>query len=137
MCPRNDRASAYAEMALLRGDPSDGLPGVKGIGEKTASSLMLEYGSVDALRAAVGDPKSGLAKGIRAKLTAASDYLDAALPVVRVATDAAVEMSRPDPLPVAPVDPGRLAALADELAIGASIGRLTKAMAAPRNGYGG
>ncbi|TJZ78463.1 5'-3' exonuclease [Rhodococcus oryzae] len=135
--PADRPGIGYAELALLRGDPSDGLPGVKGVGEKTASSLLLEYGSVEALRAAVDDPKSGLAKGIRAKLTAASDYLDAALPVVRVATDAAVEMSRPDPLPVAPVDQERLAALADELAIGASIGRLTKAMAAPRNGYGG
>ncbi|MFE3289298.1 5'-3' exonuclease H3TH domain-containing protein [Rhodococcus sp. NPDC059234] len=135
--PADRPGAGYAELALLRGDPSDGLPGVKGVGEKTASSLLLEYGSVEALREAVDDPESGLAKGIRTKLTAASDYLDSALPVVRVATDTAVEMSRPDPLPVEPADPERLAALADDLAIGTSIGRLTKAMAAPRNGYGG
>src|SRR6266581_4487588 len=38
---------AYGDFALLRGDPSDGLPGVPGIGEKTAAKLIAEYGSVD------------------------------------------------------------------------------------------
>src|SRR5690349_5213115 len=49
-----DRAGpAYAELALLRGDPSDGLPGVAGIGEKTASTLLTKYGSLKQLRAAI------------------------------------------------------------------------------------
>ncbi len=86
--PLHRAGEAYAELALLRGDASDGLPGVKGIGEKTASTLMLNYESVAALRAAALDPSSDMAKGIRAKLANASDYLDAALPVVRVVTDA-------------------------------------------------
>ncbi|MFC9923734.1 5'-3' exonuclease H3TH domain-containing protein [Rhodococcus sp. NPDC127527] len=133
--PASRPGIGYAELALLRGDPSDGLPGVKGVGEKTASSLLLEYGSVAALRGAVDDPGSGLAKGIRAKLTAAADYLDAALPVVRVATDADVRLSRDDVLPAAPVDQEALAALATELAIENSVGRLEKAMAAPRGGH--
>ncbi|TQF68378.1 5'-3' exonuclease [Rhodococcus spelaei] len=133
--PADRPGIGYAELALLRGDPSDGLPGVKGVGEKTASSLMLEYGSVAALRAAVDDPESGLAKGVRAKLTAAADYLDAALPVVRVATDADVRLSGSDELPTAPADPDALAALAGELAIENSIRRLTEAMAAPREAH--
>ncbi|WP_050064563.1 5'-3' exonuclease [Rhodococcus sp. RD6.2] len=130
--PADRPGPGYAELALLRGDPSDGLPGVKGVGEKTASTLLLQYGSVDALRAAVDDPESGLAKGVRAKLAASADYLDAALPVVRVAVDAPVELSGPDGLPATPHDQDRLAALADDLNIGTSLGRLTAAMAAAR-----
>ncbi|MFD1813725.1 5'-3' exonuclease [Rhodococcus gannanensis] len=126
--PADRPGPGYAELALLRGDPSDGLPGVKGVGEKTASSLLLQHGSVAALRAAVDDPESGLAKGIRAKLAASADYLDAALPVVRVAVDAPVELSGPDHLSPTPSEPDRLAELADRLNIGASITRLTAAM---------
>ncbi|GMA39584.1 5'-3' exonuclease [Mobilicoccus caccae] len=53
--------AAYADLALLRGDPSDGLPGVKGVGEKTAAKLMAQYGSVAALQAAIaaGNPRRG------------------------------------------------------------------------------
>src|SRR4029453_10952889 len=40
------------DFALLRGDPSDGLPGVRGIGEKTAAALIAKYGSLDAILAA-------------------------------------------------------------------------------------
>ncbi|QNG18757.1 5'-3' exonuclease [Rhodococcus triatomae] len=126
-----DRAgAAYAELALLRGDPSDGLPGVKGVGEKTASGLLVRYGSLAGLRAAALDDSSDMAKGIRAKLAAAEQYLDVALPVVRVARDAPVEVSGPDALPSAPVDPRRLDEVAAELGIGASVGRLVTALAA-------
>ncbi len=130
--PADRPGPGYAELALLRGDPSDGLPGVKGIGEKTASTLMLQYGSITALRAAVDDPESALSKGIRGKLAAATDYLDAALPVVRVAVDAPVELSGSDALPATPTDPDTLARLAETLNIPASIGRLTAALSTPR-----
>jgi 5'-3' exonuclease len=82
---------AYADMSVLRGDTSDGLPGVKGIGEKTAAELIATYGSLAALRAAVdaGDPAIRGAR--RTNLEAASDYLDVAPRVVRVARDAPVE----------------------------------------------
>ena len=43
----------YLEMSILRGDTSDGLPGVKGIGDKTAAQLISEFGSLAAIRAAV------------------------------------------------------------------------------------
>ncbi|MEV0946744.1 5'-3' exonuclease [Rhodococcus sp. NPDC049939] len=124
-----DRAGeAYAELALLRGDSSDGLPGVKGVGEKTASSMLMQYGSVKNLRAAALDPSSGMAKGMRAKFAAAADYLDAALPVVQVVRDAEVSFSRDDALPAAPVDPARLDELAQDLGIANSVGRLEKAL---------
>ncbi|SNS20065.1 5'-3' exonuclease [Rhodococcoides kyotonense] len=126
--PLHRAGDAYAELALLRGDASDGLPGVKGVGEKTASTLMLRFGSVEALRTAASDPTSDLAQGIRAKLNAASDYLDAALPVVRVVTDADVAFSRSDVIPAAPADEARLTELASELGIGNAVNRLVAAM---------
>ncbi|WP_338892264.1 5'-3' exonuclease [Rhodococcus sovatensis] len=125
-----DRAGeAYAELALLRGDASDGLPGVKGVGEKTASTLMLRYGSVTALRAAALDPTSDMAQGVRAKLSAAAGYLDAALPVVRVVTDAEVDLSRSDVIPAVPADAERLGELAEELGIKGAVDRLVAALA--------
>jgi 5'-3' exonuclease len=77
----------YADYATLRGDASDGLPGVSGIGEKTAASLLGEYGSLESLLAAAEDPKSGLSASMRVKLTAAADYLAVAPTVVRVVRD--------------------------------------------------
>ena len=68
-----DRAGpAYAELALLRGDPSDGLPGVPGIGEKTAATLLAQHGSLEQILAAAHDPKSSSwPRALRAKLLAA------------------------------------------------------------------
>ena len=82
--PVGRAGSAYAELAILRGDPSDGLPGVAGVGEKTAAGLLARHGSLDSVLAAAADPKSDVAKGIRVKLANAADYLDAAETVVRV-----------------------------------------------------
>ncbi|MGL4176761.1 MAG: 5'-3' exonuclease [Dermatophilaceae bacterium] len=81
---------AYLDMSVLRGDTSDGLPGVKGIGDKTAAALIATYGSLAGLRAAVdgGDPAIKGAR--RANLEASSAYLDVAPQVVRVRRDAAV-----------------------------------------------
>jgi 5'-3' exonuclease len=125
-----DRAGpAYAELALLRGDPSDGLPGVPGVGEKTAATLLAQHGSLEQILAAAHDPKSKMANGLRAKLLAATDYIEAAGPVVRVATDAPVTLSTPtDALPLAAANPERTAELATELGVGSSIARLQKAL---------
>jgi 5'-3' exonuclease len=125
-----DRAGpAYAELALLRGDPSDGLPGVPGVGEKTAATLLAQHGSLDQIVAAAQDPASKMAKGLRAKLRAATDYIEAAGTVVRVATDAPVTLSTPnDTLPLVAADPARTAHLATQLGVGSSITRLQKAL---------
>lgn len=77
----------YADFATLRGDASDGLPGVAGIGEKTAASLLLAYGTLDGLLAAAADPGSGLAAPVRSNLAAAADYLKVAPAVVNVVRD--------------------------------------------------
>ena len=133
--PAHRAGSAYAELALLRGDPSDGLPGVAGIGEKSAMTLLGQYGSLERILNAADDPKSKLSKTFRTKLLSARVYVDAALPVVRVATDAPVTLSREtDVLPLSAADPQRVAELAGQHGIGSSIGRLQKALdALPAN----
>lgn len=75
----------YADFATLRGDASDGLPGVPGIGEKTAASLLREHGDLDGIRAAA-EVGTAIANGVRTKLLAAAAYLDVAPMVVKVAT---------------------------------------------------
>lgn len=127
--PPERAGAAYAEMAILRGDPSDGLPGVSGIGDKTAAKLISAFGGLDELEAAVTDPASDLPPRNRKALVAAADYLSVARTVVFVRTDAETIDSGNDRLPTAPADPGRLADLVEELGIGASITRLSKALA--------
>jgi 5'-3' exonuclease len=120
---------SYAEFALLRGDPSDGLPGVKGIGEKTAAALLKAFGSVDAMLAAVdaGGLDKRFPKGAPAKLAAARDYLSAAAAVVRVATD--VPLPRyDDRLPAKPKHPRKVATLVERWAIESPVQRLTAAL---------
>lgn len=77
----------YVDFAVLRGDPSDGLPGVKGIGEKTAAKIVSQF---DSLPQAVEAAKSGQADLPAAacrNLVAAEDYIQRAIPVVRVARE--------------------------------------------------
>lgn len=124
----------YAEMSMLRGDPSDGLPGVAGVGEKTAAKLITEYGSLDALEAAAADPSSSVPTRSRKALLASVEYLQAARTVVSVRTDAETIDSGSDILPAEPADPAALAELVEELGIGASVGRLAKALGWPQAG---
>jgi 5'-3' exonuclease len=67
----------YQDFALLRGDPSDGLPGARGIGEKTAAKLMRDYGSLDAVLRSTELPPA-----IARKIDASRDYLEAARRVI-------------------------------------------------------
>jgi 5'-3' exonuclease len=77
----------YADFAALRGDASDGLPGVAGVGEKTAVMLLHTYGNIDGIIAAAADPASGMASPVRRKILAAGDYLAVAPAVVKVVRD--------------------------------------------------
>jgi 5'-3' exonuclease len=121
--------AAYAELALLRGDPSDGLPGVPGVGEKTAATLIAQHGSLEKILAAANDPKSKMPKAYRNKLLAATDYIAAAEPVVRVARDAPVNFSTAsDTLPLSADHPRKVADLAKTYGVTSSIGRLQKAL---------
>ena len=118
----------YAEFATLRGDPSDGLPGVAGIGEKTAAALVNTFGAVESLVAAAGtgDDK-GFPAGARAKVLAATDYLAVAPLVVRVACDVALP-AYDDRLRTEPVDPASLVALSERWALDSALNRLLVAI---------
>ena len=76
---------SYADFATLRGDPSDGLPGVAGVGDKTAAALITKYGSLTALLEALDAGDTAMPAGARSKLAASRDYLAVAPKVVAVA----------------------------------------------------
>lgn len=122
-------AAAYVDFAVLRGDPSDGLPGVAGVGAKTAARLVTRYGSLAAILAALDDPGSGFAPGLRGKLAAARDYLAVAPDVVRVATGVTLPPLDPQ-LPPAPADPDRLLALAEKWNLAGPCRRLVDTLSA-------
>ena len=116
---------AYGDYALLRGDASDGLPGVPGIGEKTAALLISRYGSVGAVIEAA---MTGNGTGAMGKIGRALDYLDKAAQVVLISTDAPVgevDMTRPDGRPL----PGAMQ-LAERWALTHPTERLLSALAA-------
>lgn len=121
--------SGYADLALMRGDPSDGLPGVRGIGEKTATKLLAEYGDLAGIMAAVADPGSKLTPAQRKKFDEARPYLDVAPRVVHVATD--VTLSDFDAtLPTQPRHPAALDALSERWNLGGSLQRLLSTLTA-------
>jgi len=127
--PAERAGVAYAEMSMLRGDPSDGLPGVPGIGEKTGAKLLTQFASLDALEAAAYDDKSAVPARARNSIQNSKEYLSAARVVVAVRTDAdTIDSRESDVLPAAPADPAGLDALVEELGIDASIGRLGAAL---------
>jgi 5'-3' exonuclease len=118
---------AYAEMAMLRGDASDGLPGVKGIGEKTAAQLLADYGSLAALRAAVDSGDPAIKGARRANLEAGAAYLDVAPLVVMVAQDAPLP-EVPLALPREVADPETLHQLIESYDLGSPVARLLSAL---------
>ena len=75
---------AYRDFAVLRGDSSDGLPGVRGIGEKLAASLLTRYGSLSAIVSAAEGQGQGVALN-RVKRDLA--YIERALQVVTIPLD--------------------------------------------------
>ena len=124
-------ARQYADFAVLRGDPSDGLPGVSGIGEKTAATLLQRFGSVVELRAAADDPESDIAPSPRRKIQQAADYLEVAPTVVEVARD--IQLEGPDlALPLTPVHPGELVRLSQTWSLDSPVARLVEALTALR-----
>jgi len=115
---------AYLDFALLRGDPSDGLPGVVGIGEKTAATLIRRYGSLDGVLAA-----TDLARGTQQKLDAGRGYLAAARRVVPPVAD--VPLGRRSlAIPAKPADAAAVARIADAHRLGGAVDRLRQALAA-------
>ena len=118
----------YADLAILRGDTSDGLPGVSGVGEKTAATLIGRYGDLSGLRAALADGDSGFTPSQRTKLHAAGDYLDVAPEVVQVVRDVPLPADLDPALPSTVADPERLIDLIETYRIGNPVSRLLTAL---------
>jgi 5'-3' exonuclease len=109
----------YADLAALRGDPSDGLPGVAGVGGKGAARLLAEHGSLPALAAAA----DSLPPRLRAALQGARDYLEAMRSVVPVRTDVDCRVTPPRP-----PDTERLHELGERHAIDGPVRRMLAAL---------
>jgi 5'-3' exonuclease len=120
-------ARQYADFATLRGDASDGLPGVKGVGDKTAATLLQRFDDLAGIVAAAGDPESNLGPGPRSKIKAATDYLAVAPQVVAVARDLPIDrgdLARP----AGPRDPEQVQQLAVTWGLESPAERLTAAL---------
>jgi 5'-3' exonuclease len=90
-------AGRYADFATLRGDPSDGLPGVPGVGEKTARELVRAYPSLDDLMAdATAERRRGAilkrSPALRSRIAHSEEYLHRMREVVPIRTDLEVEV---------------------------------------------
>jgi 5'-3' exonuclease len=116
----------YADFATLRGDPSDGLPGVPGIGEKTAASLLRTFGTLAGLLEAAARRDRRML-GVAGRIDAARDYLTRAPAVVRTARSLALPPVD-STLPYKPPDVERLAELGVAWGIGNALVRATKAL---------
>ncbi|MGI9157600.1 MAG: 5'-3' exonuclease [Marmoricola sp.] len=117
----------YADFATLRGDASDGLPGIAGVGAKTAAHLLLAYGDMRAIIEAAENPGSDMGPGPRKKIREAEAYLKVAPTVVAVACD--IDLGKPDlTCPRAAADPEALAALAERWGLTSSVDRVLTAL---------
>jgi len=109
---------AYSDYAILRGDPSDGLPGIPGIGDKTAAQMVTRYGSVEKM----------LEAGVFRKPEHA-DYLRKALKVVPPVTDLKIKVPRGRRARY-PDDPELVEAMGKKYGITNNLERLVKALSA-------
>jgi len=124
---------SYADFATLRGDPSDGLPGVPGVGDKTAAIIVSTFGDLDAILAAAHRGDDRFPRGSGAKVAAAEDYLQRARGVVAVACDAPIG-EYDATVPRAPRDQDSLESLTERWGLASSVNRVLDAFAALGDG---
>jgi 5'-3' exonuclease len=117
----------YDLFAMFRGDPSDGLPGVKGIGEKGAAVIANSFANVDeALQGALNSHEA-LPPALAKKIIAGADYLKIAPTLVRVARDVPlpkVDLKMPQP----PSDLSAIYQFKERYGLGASVDRMISAL---------
>jgi len=117
----------YALFAMFRGDASDGLPGVKGIGEKGAAVICNHFASVDEVIQGAMDSHVALTPNLVKKILEGRDYLKIAPTLVQCARD--VSLPHVDlELPKKPADLSSIYALQKQYGLGASIDRMIAAL---------
>ena len=117
----------YALFAMFRGDPSDGLPGVRGIGEKGAALIANNFATVEEALAGAHAAHESLPAALAKKIIAGSDYLAIAPTVVQVARH--VALPRLDlSMPKAPADLSPIYQFKERYGLGASVDRLISAL---------
>ena len=117
----------YALFAMFRGDPSDGLPGVRGIGEKGAALIANNFASVDEALAGARTGHEALSASLAKKIIEGSDYLKIAPTLVNCARDVAIPAMKVD-MPTKPADLSAIYAIKEEYGLGASVDRLISAL---------
>jgi len=117
----------YALFAIFRGDPSDGLPGVRGIGEKGAALIAKNFATVNDVIAGAHAAHESLPAALVKKIIAGTDYLKIAPTVVQVVRT--VPLPRIDlALPKAPTDLSAIYQFKERYGLGASVDRLISAL---------
>lgn len=111
----------YVDFSVLRGDPSDGLPGVKGVGEKSAARLTELFPSLEELVRAALEGSAAITPVTRTRIAESAEYILRAEAVVSVVRD--LPLTMPSRLPLRP-DTDRVTALADRLGLAGPITRL-------------
>lgn len=117
----------YALFAMFRGDPSDGLPGVKGIGVKGAAHIANHFHSIEDVISAAEENHSSLTPALTKRILAGRDYLAIAPTLVQCAKDISlpnVSLS----LPRYPKDMKVIREMQEKYALGASVDRLVAAL---------
>jgi 5'-3' exonuclease len=117
----------YALFAIFRGDPSDGLPGVKGIGEKGAALIASHFASIAEVQRAAEVGDSRLTPNLARKIIEGAAYLEIAPTLVNCARDVALPALN-TALPARPPDLSQIYKVKEEFGLGTSVDRLIAAL---------
>jgi 5'-3' exonuclease len=117
----------YGLFAMIRGDASDGLPGIKGIGEKGAASIAKQFTNLHEVMKAASNDDERLTANIRKKLLENAEYARIAPKLVGCATDVSIPEMKID-LPNKPLDTQKIQDIKEEFGLGTSVDRIMNAL---------
>ena len=117
----------YGLFAMIRGDASDGLPGIKGIGEKGAASIAKQFTNLHEVMKAASNDDERLTANIRKKLLENAEYARIAPKLVGCATDVSIPEMKID-LPNKPLDTQKIQDIKEESGLGTSVDRIMNAL---------